>query len=151
MVLRHHVRLQKNNNKQTNKNRQLIEGVLRRATKIVAGLWALDYSDRLKCMTLPSMKYRQERGDMTETYKYTPGLYSDKNNLLERDAESTTREHKHKLIKSRCYTSLRQRFFSFRVVENWNSLSPDLVEASSLQAFKNRLDSFWSKRTLLSW
>ena len=101
-------------------------------------------------MTLPSMKYRQERGDMTETYKYTPGLYSDKNNLLERDAESTTREHKHKLIKSRCYTSLRQRFFSFRVVENWNSLSPDLVEASSLQAFKNRLDSFWSKRTLLS-
>ena len=101
-------------------------------------------------MNLQSMKYRQERGDMTETYKYTPGLYSDKNNLLERDAESTTREHKHKLIKSRCYTSLRQRFFSFRVVENWNSLSPDLVEAPSLQAFKNRLDSIWSERKFLS-
>ena len=37
----------KNNNKQTNKNRQLIEGVLRRATKIVPGLRGLEYRERL--------------------------------------------------------------------------------------------------------
>ena len=75
----------------------LIEDVLRRATKIVLGLTDLKYSERYKCMNLPSMKYRQEMGDMIETYKYTHGLYNANNNLLERDAESTTRGHKYKL------------------------------------------------------
>ena len=97
------------------------------------------------------MKYRQERGDMIETYKYTHGLYSENNNALERDAELTTRGHKYKLKKSRCYTSLRQHFFFFRVVDNWTSLPPDVVVAPSLQAFKDRLDSIWSERKLLSW
>ena len=69
----------------------LIEDVLRRAAKIVLGLTDLKYSERYKCMNLPSMKYRQEMGDMIETYKYTHGLYNVENNLLERDAESTTR------------------------------------------------------------
>ena len=66
------------------------------------------------------MKYRQEMGDMIETYKYTHGLYSVNNDLLERDAESTRRVHKYKLKKSRCYTSLHQYFFFFRVVNSWN-------------------------------
>ena len=50
------------------KDKLLIKGVLRRATKIVRGLRDLDYSERLKRMNLPSMKYCQERGDMIETY-----------------------------------------------------------------------------------
>ena len=61
---------------------------------------------------------------MIETYKYTHGLYSVNNNLLEREAESPTRGQ------SRCYTSLRQHFFSFKV-DSWNSLPPDVVEAPS--------------------
>ena len=130
------------------KDRLLIEGVLRRATKMVPGLRDLEYSERHKCMNLPNMKYRQERGDMSETYKYTHGLYSASNSLLERDAE--TRGHKYKLKKSRCYTSLRQYFFSFRAVDSWNSLPPDVVEAPSPQAFKNRMDSIWSERKFLS-
>ena len=43
------------------KDRLLIEGVLRRATKIAQGLRDLEYSERLKCMNLPSMKCRQKR------------------------------------------------------------------------------------------
>ena len=113
-------------------DRLLIEGVLRRATKIIPGLRDLDYIERLKCMNVPSMKYCQERGDVIETYRYIHGLYSVNNNLLERDAESTTRGHKYKLKKSRCDTSLRQHFFSFTLVDIWNSLPPDVVEAPSL-------------------
>ena len=48
----------------------LIEGVQRCATKLVPGLTELDYSERLKSIYLPSMKYRRERGNMTETYMY---------------------------------------------------------------------------------
>ena len=90
-----------------------------------------------------------EKGEMIETYKYTHGLYSVNNNLLERDAETTTRGHKCKLKKSRCYTSLCQHFFSFRVVDGWNSLPPSVIEAPSLQTFKNRLDSTWSEWKVL--
>ena len=53
------------------------------------------------------------------------------NNLLERDAKST-RGYKYKLKKSRCYTSLRQHFLSFRVVDSWNSLPLEVVEVPSL-------------------
>ena len=47
-----------------------VEGVQRRATKLVPGLKELDHSERLKSMDLPSMKYHtcRESGDMTETY-----------------------------------------------------------------------------------
>ena len=38
------------------KDKKLIEGVLRRAKKLVPGLGNSDYSERLKCMNLPSMK-----------------------------------------------------------------------------------------------
>ena len=44
--------------------KKLIEGVLRRATQLVPGLGNHDYSERLKCMNLASMKYSRERGDM---------------------------------------------------------------------------------------
>ena len=52
------------------KDRLLIEGVQRCATKLVPGLKELDNSEKLKSMdNLPSMKYRRERGDVIETYK----------------------------------------------------------------------------------
>jgi len=35
---------------------------------------------------------------------------------------------------------LRQRFFSQRVVDTWNRLSSSVVEASSVNVFKKRLD-----------
>ena len=88
---------------------------------------------------------------MIETYQCTQGLHSVNNDLLERDATSTTRGHKYKLNKSGCYTSLRQHLFSFRVVDNWNSLPSDVVEGPSMQALKktNRLDSIWTEWTSL--
>ena len=95
-------------------------------------------------MNLPSMKYRRERGDMIETYKYTHGLYSVNSSLFVLDTATTTRGHKYKLKKLRCCSSLRQNFFSFRVVDSWNALPPDVVNAPSLQAFKCRLDCTWS-------
>ncbi len=39
--------------------------------------------------------------------------------------------------------------FSVRVVETWNSLPSNVVEAPSVNTFKNRLDTFWSKQEIL--
>ena len=56
------------------KDAKLLEGVQRRATKMVPEMKNYDYANRLKKLALPSLSYRRKRGDMTEVYKYTHGL-----------------------------------------------------------------------------
>ena len=46
-----------------------------------------------------------------------------------------------KLIKPICNTNWQLNFFSSRVVNYWNSLPPDIVNAVSLGAFVNKLNS----------
>ena len=83
------------------KDKDVIEGVLRRASKMVPGLKNMCYEDRLKSMKLPSMEYRRQRGDMIETYKYMQGMYKVEN-IFELDDESATRGHPYKIKKQRC-------------------------------------------------
>ena len=45
----------------------------------------------------------------------------------------------------RCSTiTVRKTFFSTRVVSYWNALSQHVMEAPSVNSFKNRLDKQWS-------
>ena len=53
----------------------MIEGVQKRATKMVPELKNLEYTDRRQAMKLPSMYYRREREDMIECYKITHDMY----------------------------------------------------------------------------
>jgi hypothetical protein len=127
------------------KEANLIEGVQRRATKLVPTLKHLDYVERLKALDLPSMYYRRDRGDMIECYKYLNGLYKLPDGLLEVDRNSFTRGHSFKLKKLRCSTGMRQHYFSMRVVNKWNGLSSKVVSSPSLNTFKNRIDAAWKE------
>ena len=49
-----------------------------------------------------------------------------------------------KLEKSYCKTEKRRNFFSQRIVQKWNSLSPEVISATSVDNFKNKLDKEWS-------
>ena len=40
---------------------------------------------------------------------------------------------------------LHQMFFSQRVAQNWNQLPQSVIEAPSVNSFKNCLDAFWAK------
>jgi hypothetical protein len=121
------------------KDKNLIESVLRRATKCVPKLSKMDYEDRLKAMRIPSMSFRRIRGDLIETYKYVHGIY-DCDNPLEFSSQHNTRGHRFKLKKNRCRTTLRQSFFINRITDTWNALDEAVVEVPTLNAFKNRLD-----------
>lgn len=127
------------------RDKKLVEGVLRRATKVIPGLKDLTYEERLKKMNIPSMTYRRTRGDLIEAYKYTHGLYTLKDRILEREERTNTRGHNYKLAKPRCNTTLRQTFFSQRIIDRWNKLPAHVAEAPSLNAFKNRIDSVMSR------
>ena len=78
----------------------MIESVLRRVTKLVPGLGNHDYRVRLKCMNLPSMKYRRKRGSMIEIYKYTHGLYSQQQSLCIEHCNSKQAEENKVLLMS---------------------------------------------------
>ena len=53
---------------------KLVEGVQRRATKLIPHLYNVPYEDRLKELNLPSMEYRRKRGDMIQCFKIMNGL-----------------------------------------------------------------------------
>jgi len=59
--------------------------------------------------------------------------------FFELSKDGRTRGHTLKLAKHRSDKDLRHHFFSERVVNRWNQLDKDTVEASSLNIFKNRL------------
>jgi hypothetical protein len=122
------------------KDKNLIESVQRRAARIIPGLKGKSYEERLKIMKLPSLSYRRLRGDLIEAYKYTHGLYKVPEGLLKFETRTNTRGHGYKLKKLRCNTSMRQHFFSLRGTDMWNSLTDSIVDAPSMNAFKNKLD-----------
>ena len=47
-----------------------------------------------------------------------------------------------RIFKRRSNTVLRRRFFSNRIVDNWNSLPEQVVDATSVNNFKDRYDKF---------
>ena len=57
------------------KYKDSIENVQRRATKQLARMKDIPYQERLKRLKLPTLAYRQTRGDMIELYKLLKGKY----------------------------------------------------------------------------
>ena len=53
---------------------------------------------------------------------------------------SRTRGHKAALVKEQCRLDMRKYSFSQRVINEWNKLPNDCVNASSVNIFKNRID-----------
>ena len=130
-----------------------IEGVQRRATKMVPEIKNLSYPERLKYLRLPTMAYRRARGDMIEVYKIVKKIYDSKttcNILKYRDKiHLSLRGHNYILEHKRLCNPTRVNVFANRVVNNWNSLPEFIVEADSLNIFKNSLDRLWSNQDLL--
>ena len=50
------------------------------------------------------------------------------------------RGHSKKICKVRFNIDVRKYFFSNRVIDKWNNLDQDTVDAPSLNSFKNRLN-----------
>ena len=59
--------------------------------------------------------------------------------------KNPTRGHKWKIDKPRATTSVRQNSFPHRVVNDWNTLSKEVVECTTINSFKNALEKAWKK------
>ena len=131
------------------KHIDLLEGVQRRFTKKIVGINdKMTYEERLEYLRLPSLEYRRFRGDMIEVYKVLHKIYdySTTNNLLAPHGNDITRGHEFKLYKRDFKTTLAQQFFTNRIINAWNNLPDEAVNAKSLNAFKNILDKILSNK-----
>jgi len=98
---------------------------------------------------LPTLKYRRLGlgGDMIEVFKIVQDIYHLEAAVkLNFNTFSKTRENQYKLQKSSCRYNIRKYSFTSRVVNMWNSLPNDVVEADTIHTFKNRLDKYWSNQ-----
>lgn len=126
-----------------------IEKVQRRATKQVNGISHLPYEQRLQYLSLPSLTYRRLRGDLIETYKIIKEIYDPNCSIQLTRNLGVTRGHEHKLyMEGGNRTNVRSKFFRHRIVNVWNNLPTYVVQASSVNSFKNRLDNHWRTNPL---
>ena len=119
-----------------------LENVQRRATKLIPSLQNLTYSERLQNLNLSSLSYRRNRMDLIMTYKIlNENVLVDKDNFFTINT-SHTRSNGFKIYKKYNGTSTRCFTFSQRIINDWNSLTNDVVTSPNVLTFKSKLDNF---------
>jgi len=123
------------------KDKQLLEKVQHRFTRLFPDLRSLCYQDRLKRLGLWSLEERRNRADLLEVFKLKAGLTNiSLQTFFDRIVDSKTRGHSWKIVKNRNKLDIRKYFFSERVVNRWNKLAQDDVDQSSVIGFKKALE-----------
>ena len=118
-----------------------IEGVQRRATKILPELRKFPYAERLKILKLPSLKYRRYRGDLIQTYKILNNIDDLKIENFYKLNTNNTRDSDIKLLIQYCDTSVKKFSFSNRTAKLWNLLTPLTRRSKTLDKFEIALDN----------
>ena len=131
------------------KNINVIENVQRRATKLVDGLWNIPYPDRLERLCLPTLAFWRKVNDMVELYKNFH-IY-DRSSLSKAFQPQTRPSRKHNFqlvprIPRDGVRGVQTNSFYFRTVQPWNQLSEEIVNATTVNSFKELLIRTWVER-----
>ena len=120
-----------------------LERIQRKATKMIPELRDLSYENRLLQCGLTALETRRLRADQIEVFKIVNGYEDvDRNMFFKLKEGCRTRGHKAALVKEQCRLDTRKYSFSQRVINEWNKLPNDCVNASSVNMFKNRIDRY---------
>jgi len=117
-----------------------LEKVQRRATRVPTSLKGVQYEDRCKSLELDNLTERRKRGDLIEMFKLTKRLeiINWANPPIIAGARGDKRAQYRREIVTNC--NQRHNFFLNRVASQWNDLPKEVVEAGSVNEFKNKLD-----------
>jgi len=94
-----------------------------------------------------SLESRRLQGDVIVAFRYLKMAYRKAGEgLFIRACSDRMRGNGFKLEEGRFRLGIRKNFFPVRVVRHWNRLPSEAVNASSLEAFKAKLDNIWHIR-----
>ena len=132
-----------------------IERVQRRATKLIPELRDLNYSQRLSKLNLTDLKTRRLRGDLIQMFKlvnkmelvnFKKGINYNTNNFGD-SRKYNLRRHSKTLVREKIRNcNSRFNFFTNRIVNHWNQLPQETIEAKNLNSFKAKLDQWFLKQ-----
>ena len=123
------------------KDKELLERVQHRFTRMFPGLRTLPYIDRLQSLGLWSLEERRNRADLLEVFKIYKGLSRISfSSMFTLSNVTSTRGHTAKISKNRCRLDPRRHFFSERVIDRWNRLPQHIIDSVTLNAFKGGLE-----------
>ena len=124
------------------KYKTLIENVQRKFTKHMKGLKDVPYEERLNIIKLPSLEYRLLRGDMIQVFKIANNFYDPltTKSIFKFSNNPSLRGHNFKISKQSTNKTKYANFFTNRVVNVWNKLPSYIVNAKSINEFKNSFD-----------
>ena len=108
---------------------------------MVPELKDLTYQERMKKLNLPSIKFRQLRGDLIQTYKIINNVDNVTCDNFFTINSNNTRNSEFKLYKESATTKIRSNFLSYRINNLWNNLSVKTKNSKSVNAFKNNIDN----------
>ena len=93
-------------------------------------------------INLPSLEYRQLRGDIIQVFKIAWNFYdcSPTEIIFDFTYNKKLRGHPYKINKQFTNTTKFKKFFSNRVVNKWNNLPYEIVQSKTINEFKNRFD-----------
>ena len=134
------------------KLKQDIAVVPESATRQILGFTVLDYPQRLKILGLPTLIYRRLHGDVIETNKILNRHYDQEVAPELPICSTTTRGHNKKLFGKRgSGLNCRKYFFTMRVISVWHSLSEEVVNTKTVDAFKRQLGRDWKGHPVRLW
>lgn len=129
------------------RDQEKLEKVQRRATKAVPTLKDKSYPERLARLKLPSLSYRRHRADLIQTFRIVRGEDDlEPTSFFKFREDARTRGHNYKMEKPRAETRRRQNSFSHRTVTEWNNLSEQAINSTSINSFKSNLEKAWKSK-----
>ena len=95
---------------------------------------------RLAELNLFSLETRRLRGQLIEVFKILNEFDIVEHECMFRLREGSTRSYGYKLELKHYSRDLCGNFFTYSICDKWNALPSDVVNSSSVDQFKNRLD-----------
>jgi len=95
----------------------------------------------LRELGLFSLEKRRFHGDLIAAFQYLKRVYrKDRENPISRACCDRTMSKDFRLREGRFRLDISKIFFTMKVVNHWNTLPREVVEAPSFETFKARLD-----------
>ena len=135
-------------NSMSRKDINKLEGIQKRATKMVIELRGLEYEERLRVLGMTSLETRRKRGDLLQIYKIKKGFEKVELDMDTRGTGGVSRRHNSQIIRDKhVNTPMRDNFLLNRNATTWNMLPSEIAEADTVNQFKARLDKHMSTET----